>query len=191
MPFSLTNSPATFHTLMNKLLALFLDHLVVVYLDDIFIYSKTLEEHTGYLWELFQTLRDNKLYVKKDKCSLTQEETHFLCHIAVNGKLRMDLANSKPSLNVSHQLKSPSWDLSLAWWTTADNLSRAILLLPPPLIDLLKKGRWWLSSQECQHALKALRKAIIKELVLALIDLNKPFKLYMYASNVAISGVLM
>jgi len=54
---------------MNKVLAPFLDHFVVVYLDDIAIYSKSLEEHVVHLREVFQTFRDNQLDVKKEKCS--------------------------------------------------------------------------------------------------------------------------
>jgi len=69
IPFGLTNAPTMICTFMNKVLTPFLDHLVVVYLDDIVIYSKSLEEHLGHLWEVFQTLRDNELYVKKEKCS--------------------------------------------------------------------------------------------------------------------------
>jgi len=59
MPFGLTNALATFCTLTNKVLASFLDCFVVVYLDDIVIYSKSLEVHVGYLREVLRTLRDN------------------------------------------------------------------------------------------------------------------------------------
>ena len=59
MPFGLTNALATFCNLMNKVLTPFLDHLVVVYLADIVIYSKTLEKHVGHLWEVFQIFTNN------------------------------------------------------------------------------------------------------------------------------------
>jgi len=69
MPFGLRNALATVHTLMNKVLAPFLDRFVFVYLNDIVIYSKSLEEHVGHLREVFRILRDSQLYVKKEKCS--------------------------------------------------------------------------------------------------------------------------
>ena len=67
MPFGLTNAPATFCTLMNKLFHSFLDKFVVVYLDDIVVYSHTLEEHVSHLKQVFQVLRDNEVYVKLER----------------------------------------------------------------------------------------------------------------------------
>ena len=95
MPFGLSNAPTTFCTLVNNVLAPFRYRVVVVYLDDIVIYSKAIEEHVRHLREVFRTLRDNKLYVKKEKCSFIQEEVPFLGHIIGEGKLCMDLAKVK------------------------------------------------------------------------------------------------
>lgn len=94
MPFVLTNAPATFCTLMNKVLASFLNRFVVVYLDYIVIYSKSLEKHVGHLQKVFRTLRDNHLYVKKEKCSFAQE-VPFLGHIIGKGKLCINPAKVK------------------------------------------------------------------------------------------------
>ena len=69
MPFGLTNAPATFCTLMNQVFHDFLDKFVVVYLDDIVVYSASLEEHIRHLKLVFQRLRDHQLYVKKEKCA--------------------------------------------------------------------------------------------------------------------------
>jgi hypothetical protein len=69
MPFGLTNAPATFCTLMNQVFQECLDKFVVVYLDDIVVYSSSLEEHVEHLKLVFQKLRENQLYVKLEKCS--------------------------------------------------------------------------------------------------------------------------
>lgn len=70
MPLGLTSAPATFCTLMNKIFHPYLDQFVVVYLDDIFIYNNTLEEHVEHLKKVFQVLYGNELYIKREKCEL-------------------------------------------------------------------------------------------------------------------------
>nr|CAD1838500.1 unnamed protein product [Ananas comosus var. bracteatus] len=90
MPFGLTNAPATFCTLMNNLFHDHLDKFVVIYLDDIVVYSKTLEEHVEHLRIVFQTLKEHSLYVKKEKCYFAQKEIMFLGHRVGGGLIGMD-----------------------------------------------------------------------------------------------------
>ena len=68
MPFGLTNAPATFMDLMHRLFQPYLDQFVVVFVDDILIYSKSEEEHEGHLRIVLQTLRKHQLYAKFSKC---------------------------------------------------------------------------------------------------------------------------
>ena len=81
MPFGLTNALVTFCNLMNDVLFDFLDSFMVVYLDDIVIYSPTPEDHLVHLEKVFDKLRQNQLYVKKEKCEFSQTETKFLGHL--------------------------------------------------------------------------------------------------------------
>lgn len=97
MPFGLTNAPATFCTLMNKIFHPYPDDFVVVYLDDIVIYSHTLEEHIVHLWKVFQVLWENQLYVKREKCEFAQHKVHFLSHIISQGQLCMDESKLRAS----------------------------------------------------------------------------------------------
>uniref|UniRef100_A0A1S4CA12 RNA-directed DNA polymerase homolog n=1 Tax=Nicotiana tabacum TaxID=4097 RepID=A0A1S4CA12_TOBAC len=90
MPFGLTNALATFCTLMNKLFHPFLDQFVVIYLDDIVIYSSCMEEHLEHLRKVFQILRENDLFVKREKCSFAQSQVQFLGHTISQGQIRMD-----------------------------------------------------------------------------------------------------
>ena len=90
MPFGLTNAPATFCKLMNDVLYEFLDRFVVVYLDDIVVYSESWEDHLVHLQAVFGKLRENKLYAKKEKCEFCREEITFLSHIISQGNIKMD-----------------------------------------------------------------------------------------------------
>ncbi len=90
MFFGLTNAFATFCTFMNGIFREWLDDFVVVYIDDILIYSGSLEEHVEHLWKVFQRLRENKLYAKFEKCKFGVTEVDFLGHKITQEGLKMD-----------------------------------------------------------------------------------------------------
>ena len=81
IPFGLTNAPATFQSLMNDIFRDMLDECVVVYLDDILIYSKTLEEHREHPRKVLQRLHEHQLYVKTSKCKFFVDTIEYLGHI--------------------------------------------------------------------------------------------------------------
>lgn len=90
--FRLMNAPATFSTLMNKLFHPYLDQFVVLYLNDIIVYSNILKEHVVHLIKVFQVLQENELYVNKEKYSFAEREIHFLGHKINDGTLMMKKA---------------------------------------------------------------------------------------------------
>ena len=81
MPFGLTNAPATFVDLMHRVFQPYLDKSVVVFIDDILIYSKSEEEHEGHFWIVLQVLRDHQLYAKFSKWEFWITEVKFLGHM--------------------------------------------------------------------------------------------------------------
>ncbi|KAL6322424.1 hypothetical protein AAG906_008079 [Vitis piasezkii] len=180
MPFGLTNAPATFCTLMNKIFHPYLDKFVVVYLDDIVIYSNTLKEHEEHLRKVFKILRQNKLYVKKEKCSFAKEEVSFLGHRIRDGKLMMDDSKVKAIQEWDPPTKVPQLRSFLGLFGRA-----------APLTDLLKKNKAWEWDERCQQAFEDLKKAVTEEPVLALPDHTKVFEVHTDASDFAIGGVLM
>jgi hypothetical protein len=95
MSFGLTNAPAYFMNLMNKVFMEYLDRFVVVFIDDILIYSKSDSEHEEHLRLVLQKLRDNQLYAKYSKCEFWIGEVPFLGHIISNGGISMDPAKVK------------------------------------------------------------------------------------------------
>ncbi|RVW29633.1 Retrovirus-related Pol polyprotein from transposon 17.6 [Vitis vinifera] len=164
MPFGLTNALATFCTLMNKIFHPYLDKFVMVYLDDIVIYSNTLKEHVEHLKKVFKILRQNELYVKKEKFSFAKKEVSFLGHRIRDGKLMMDDSKVKAI---------QEWD-------------------PPTKVPQLRSFLGLVNYfRRCQKAFKDLERAVTKEPVLALPDHTKVFEVHTDASDFAIGGVLM
>lgn len=81
MPFGLTNAPATFQGLMNTIFTTAIRKFVLVFVDDILIYSRTLSEHVEHLRWVFTLLRQHQLFMKASKCSFAQQELEYLGHI--------------------------------------------------------------------------------------------------------------
>ena len=78
MPFGLTNAPSTFMKLMNGVFYEFLDEVVIIFIDDIFVFSKSPEEHERHLRIVMEKLREHKLFAKLSKCSFWQRKIGFL-----------------------------------------------------------------------------------------------------------------
>ncbi len=90
MPFGLTYALATFYTFMNNIFREWFDDFVVVYIDDIFVYNNSVEEHVEHLCKVFQRLRKKKLYAKFEKCEFRVTEVDFLGHKITQEGLKMD-----------------------------------------------------------------------------------------------------
>jgi hypothetical protein len=107
MSFGLTNARAYFMYLMNKVFMEYLDKFVVVFIDDILIFSKTEEEHEKHLRLVLEKLRSNQLYAKFSKCEFWLTEVAFLRHVISAGGVSVDLGkvidvlNWMPPINVS------------------------------------------------------------------------------------------
>ena len=94
MPFGLTNAPATFMDLMNRVFHDYLDKFVMVFIDDILVYSKTTAEHEEYLKAILQRLWEKKLYTKFKKCEFWLESITFLRHMISDKDIQVDPVKS-------------------------------------------------------------------------------------------------
>jgi hypothetical protein len=90
MSFGLINAPAYFIYLMNKVFMEYLDKFVVVFINDILVFSKTKEEHAEHLRLVLQKLREHQLYAKRSKCEFWLKEVFFLGHVVSNGGISVD-----------------------------------------------------------------------------------------------------
>ena len=90
MPCGLMNEPATFINLMNKVFHPYLDQFVIVFIDDILVYSKSADEHVLHLQIILQTLRGRQLYAKFSKCDFWLNEVIFLWHVVSRDGIFVD-----------------------------------------------------------------------------------------------------
>jgi hypothetical protein len=161
---------------------------VVIYIDDILIYSGFLEEHAEHLRKVFQRLRENKLYAKLEKCKFRVTEVYFLGHKITQKGLKMDdhkvkaIVDYKPPKSIS-ALKS-FLGLASYYRKFIKNFAKIVA----PFTNLLKKSaityKW---ERACDEVFETLKGILVKAPVLKLPD----FEIHSDASNFAIRGVLV
>ncbi|KAL0546071.1 hypothetical protein IC582_015976 [Cucumis melo] len=191
MSFGLTNAPAIFMDLMNRVFREFLDTFVIVFIDDILIYSKTEAEHEEHLRMVLQTLRDNKLYAKFSKCEFWLKQVSFLGHVVSKAGVSVDPAKieavtgwTRPS-TVS-EVRS---FLGLAGYYRrfVENFSR----IATPLTQLTRKGAPFVWSKACEDSFQNLKQKLVTAPVLTVPDGSGSFVIYSDASKKGLGCVLM
>jgi hypothetical protein len=192
MPFGFTNAPATFCTLMNDIFREWLDDFVVVYIDDILIYSSSMEEHAEHLHKVFQRLRENKLYAKLEKCEFGVTKVDFLGHRITQEGLMMDDHKVKAILDWEPPKLVPALRSFLGLASYYRKFIKNFAKIATPLTNLLKKSvvtyDW---DKVCDEAFEALKGILVKAQVLKLPDFDKDFEIHSNASNFAIGGVIV
>ncbi|KAI3765101.1 hypothetical protein L2E82_15127 [Cichorium intybus] len=191
MPFGLTNAPAAFMDLMNRVCRPFLDTSVIVFIDDILIYSRSQEEHETHLRQVLELLRQEKLYAKFSKCEFWLREVQFLGHVISSEGVKVDPAKIEavmkwePPRNPS-EIRS---FLGLAGYYRrfVENFSS----IAAPLTKLTKKGEKFEWTEEQQAAFQKLKQALCEAPVLALPQGGEDFVVYSDASRVGLGCVLM
>jgi Reverse transcriptase (RNA-dependent DNA polymerase)/RNase H-like domain found in reverse transcriptase/Integrase zinc binding domain/Integrase core domain/Retroviral aspartyl protease len=191
MPFGLKNAPSTFMRLMNEVLADFLDEFVVVYLDDILIFSRNEAEHESHLRKVLERLRKHGLYAKLSKCEFFKQEVEFLGHMVSGAGLRM----TDDKVEAILDWPAPKTVTHVRSFLGLANFYRAFVRkfghLAAPLTELTKKDNpfSWLKPQ--QDAFAALKKALVTAPVLALHDPTLDNHIYTDASDYAYGAIFM
>jgi hypothetical protein len=182
--FGLTNAPTYFMYLMNSVFMPELNKFVVVFIDDILVYSKNEAEHTKHLHTVLQRLRDHQLYAKLSKCDFWLREIKFPGHTISQDGVQ-EVMNWKPPTTV-RQIRS---FLGLAGYYRRFILDFS--RVAKPMTELLKKGVKYEWSQNCEDAFHTLRQHLTTAPVLAQPNNTKPFEVYCDASSTGLGCVLM
>src|SRR5215216_717700 len=191
MPFGLTNAPSYFMNMMNKVFMEFLDKFVVVFINDILIYSKSKEEHEGHLRLILEKLREHKLYAKFSKCEFWLEEVGFLGHVMTKDGVAVEPAkvSAVTEWESPKNVKEVRSFLGLAGYYRRfiENFSK----VAKPMTELLKKDKKFAWSEGCEVSFQELKKRLVTAPVLCLPDLEKDFQVYCDASHQGLGAVLM
>ncbi|CAI7779250.1 unnamed protein product [Closterium sp. NIES-53] len=191
MPFGLTNAPATFQMTTNEAFRLLLDKCVIVYLDDILIYSPDRAQHLHDIEAIFKIIRENRLLTKASKCEFLQVRMEFLGRIISTRGVEID--PKKIATIQAWHAPTNLTDLQ-SFWGFVNYVRRFIpdmAKLTPPLTDLLRKGVEHTWGEKEQAAFSALKQILCSPPVLHIADPHRPFELVSDASDIAVGAVLL
>jgi hypothetical protein len=189
MPFGLTNPPATFQALMNDVLRPYLRRFVLVFFDDILIYSTSWAEHLQHIAIVFNELRAHRLHLKRSKCSFGMASVAYLGHVISTDGVAMD--GDKVAAVVAwptpHSPRALRGFLALAGYYR--KFIRDFGLIASPLTRLLRRNAFaW--DDEATAAFEALKGVLTMGPVLQMLDFSRPFIVDCDASGVGFGAVL-
>ncbi|RFU81252.1 hypothetical protein TARUN_954, partial [Trichoderma arundinaceum] len=190
MPQGLTNAPASFQKRINHVLKEYLDEFVIAYIDDILIFSKTLEEHEEHVHKVLQKLQDAKLLVNPEKCAFHTQRVEFLGHIISPGEIRMDPKKLEAVKTWEPPKNVKDVQSFLGFANYYRRFIRNFAQIAAPLSDLTKKDRKFLWGPDVNQAFERLKNALISEPVLVMFDPTKEIEIETDASDFAIGGVI-
>ncbi|KAJ0557459.1 putative nucleotidyltransferase, Ribonuclease H [Helianthus annuus] len=191
MPFGLTNAPAAFMDMMNRICKPYLDKFVIVFIDDILIYSKSQFEHCQHLHALLTLLRKEKLYAKFSKCEFWLQEVQFLGHMVNHEGIHVDPAKIEAITN----WKVPQTAMEIRSFIGLAGYYRRFIKdfskIAVPLTKLTCKATKFEWGPKQEEAFRILKQKLTNAPILALPEGTEDFEVYCDASKLGYGGVLM
>ncbi|KAD3066931.1 hypothetical protein E3N88_34811 [Mikania micrantha] len=191
MPFGLTNAPAVFMDLMNRVCKPYLDKFIIVFIDDILIYSKSLEEHKEHLQLALELLRQEKLYAKLSKCDFWIREVQFLGHVMNEQGIHVD----KSKIEAIKNWEAPKTPTEVQQFLDLAGYYRRFIegfsKIAQPLTALTHKDKKHLWTDKQEVAFQLLKQKLCSAPILSLPDGTDDFVVYCDASIQGLGCVLM
>jgi len=191
MPFGVTNAPAVFMDYMNKIFRPFLDKFIVVFIDDILIYSKTQEEDAEHLRLVLGILREKQLYAKLSKCEFWMDEVQFLGHVICAQGIAVDWAKVEAVI----KWKSPKSAMEIRSFVGLVGYYKRFIKgfskIVVPLTQLTQKDQPFTWTNKCEECFQELKRRLTNAPILVIPDVGKPFEVYCDSSYLGLGCVLM
>uniref|UniRef100_A0A2P2IZI9 Reverse transcriptase domain-containing protein n=1 Tax=Rhizophora mucronata TaxID=61149 RepID=A0A2P2IZI9_RHIMU len=191
MPFGLTNAPSTFMRLMNHVLPAFIGKFVVVYFDDILVYSKTLEDHLDHLRSVVSVLRSRKLYANLHKCSFCTDQITFPGYVVSAKGVEVD----KEKVKAIRDWPTPKSTSDVRSFHGLASFYRRFVkdfsTIAAPLTELIKKNMSFRWGSDQDKAFIYIQEKLSSAPLLALPNFAKAFEIECDASGIGIGAVLM
>ncbi|CAL8133199.1 unnamed protein product [Orchesella dallaii] len=190
MPFGIKNAPKTFQNLMRKVLRGYLDDFCKVYLDDIIIWSRTMEEHLHHIELVMERLKAANLTINEKKCSFAKREVEYLGHIIGPDGIRKKPETTRAirKFPIPANRRDLQSFLGLCNWYHA--FIENFMELAEPLYKLTKKEIPFIWTEDQQQAFEKIKKKICEDVILASINYECPIIMKTDASSVGLGAVL-
>jgi hypothetical protein len=191
MSFRLTNTPEIFMDTMNRVFHDYLDQFTVVFIDDILIYSKTLEEHNEHLRKVLERLRSEKLYAKLEKCEFWLDSVSFLGHVISGEGVAVDPEKVKDVVEWTRPTSVFEIRSFLGLAGYYRRFIEGFSKLSRPLTALTQKNARFVWTDECEQCFQELKRRLVTAPVLALPTESGNFVVYSDTSKKGLGCVLM
>ena len=191
MPFGLTNAPAVFMDLMHRVFRPYLDQFVVVFIDDILVYSKSEEEHEEHLRIVQETLQQHKLYAKFSKCEFWLDKVAFLGHIISSNGAEVDPSKIESIVNWKRPESVPEIRSFLGLAGYYRRFVKDYSKIAGPLSSMTGKNAKFVWSDKCEKSFEELKRRLTTAPVLVLPEGTEDFVVFTDASKDGLGCVLM
>jgi len=191
MPFGVTNAPAVFMDYMNRIFRPYLDRFVVVFIDDILIYSRTREEHADHLRIVLEVLREHQLYGKLSKCEFWLDEVQFLGHVISSRGISVDPSKIETVLKWERPQTVTEVRSFLGLAGYYRRFVEGFSKMVSPLTQLTRKDQPFSWTDKCDECFEEMKRRLTTAPILIIPDTSKMFEVYCDASYQGLGCVLM